>query len=73
MRAIEGLFRYLGASRWEGLMMTAEIWFVLSALLLLLGMHPFVTYPLSLRLLPRPKARSTGSLVTEPAGDQSFL
>jgi cellulose synthase/poly-beta-1,6-N-acetylglucosamine synthase-like glycosyltransferase len=53
-------------------MMTAEIWLVLSALLLLLGIHPFVTYPLSLRLLPRPKARSTGSLVTEPAGDQSF-
>lgn len=52
--------------------MTALIWFGLSALLLLLGMHPFLTYPLSLRLLARTKPRPVGPGAAEDAGEQSF-
>lgn len=37
--------------------MTPAICFALSALLLILGLHPFITYPLTLRLLARERRR----------------
>jgi len=52
--------------------MTAVTWFGLSALFLFLGVHPFVTYPLSLRLLARAKARSARPRLAEPSLEPSF-
>jgi hypothetical protein len=46
------------ATALEGCIMPASFWFGISTVLLMAGLHPFVTYPLSLWLMERGRRRA---------------
>jgi cellulose synthase/poly-beta-1,6-N-acetylglucosamine synthase-like glycosyltransferase len=52
--------------------MPAAIWFALSALLLVVGLHPFVTYPLSLWLMRQVRRRREDVPPADPGRRSSF-